>query len=1087
MSSIVKMYDASNNDVYPITHLRAVRDSNGTTLESMIQGVNETTVGYYECTTAGSTPEKTITIDSSVSLSVRISCKVKFAEKNTGANATMNINNTGAKPLFYNGVRAAANNSWYTNEIVDLYFDGTNYQAKSCADTLEYDVSLHQTHEITEVTTTTRTVVYNGDVTSGWENETSVSDSSVNGYTRTETNTGKDNDTTTVDGPTANYDSASNKTSVVYVTKRTLTHVVNDYTFDEAVNAVPMSYRHGGLKLRFISNSNGSVQNSDNKYVQYRLMKNTWSTTVSDWQGVDDEPVVGSENLVKSGGVAYSINQLKNSGYFYAGIATPITNPGTLDVSVFYIANGKGTYTNFGGLEVTEDEVVVLYWDSSWHKVSTGIAPQAKLSELEAVVNGYPSKLFTTLGQRYTTDGSLISDSGAGTTDIIPLSIFGDYKNNGIRLLSGIFRMYHEGNYCLAVFFDSAKTFVGFSQYAPTLSSLTPLPSSEIPPNAEYIAFSGLVTQVTTDLFDVEFVVYNKGVVGEVDKVKGDIVDINNSLVSTNESLKKLRKDVDNGFGGVLVGFDVFDAENVFTLKGKARNKDTGEEYDYTYANISPLMYLEYLRNSEGDIELIQGEFRGSSFGVAFFYDANGEYIGYDGSTITYSKAYAFQSSLIPVNAVYVSFLQYDNQSSVTFYTYNKPISKYNDLKIRMGITEDYPIVVTPNMTPKAFYQAVNAQMGAFAEANKTYSHSFLSILDKDFNYTWESVLSIVSKNLRQDIGDVNTPMNIVCENVNKALTERIYRFYDAKPLSNAERDASLTTGLNKGEPSVIISDDGGTMYIYGNGQRISTTDGVKWTDPIDIVKSDSRYTLHESINYIDGVYYLIAPIQNFGGTLELYTSVDGINFEYKGKLFLESTILDGTNPVVSWGNPYLIKNYGDGKFYLYIETQESNFGWRIHLVTFDDFSTENADGTIGARTIYENNPIIQRPFDGISLNYQSAGNPDFFKIEDNRPIKVDNKYFMMFHSGHLSVAHLFRASSYDLIHWNIDGIMWDNRDQPSGGDETNGNADACVIEFKGRTYLFYTHDINQEEKGIEHIKYTIDDRPLSELLKLLP
>lgn len=285
MSSIVKMYDASNNDVYPITHLRAVRDSNGTTLESMIQGVNETTVGYYECTTAGSTPEKTITIDSSVSLSVRISCKVKFTEKNTGANATMNINNTGAKPLFYNGVRAAANNSWYQDEIVDLYFDGTNYQAKSCADTLEYDVSLHQTHEITEVATTTRTVVYNGDVTSGWENETSVSDSSVNGYTRTETNVGKGYDTTTVDGPTAKYDTTSNKTSVVYVTKRTLTHVVNDYTFDEAVNAVPMSYRHGGLKLRFISNSNGS----GGKYVCYFLKKSDWSNSIADWEKINLE------------------------------------------------------------------------------------------------------------------------------------------------------------------------------------------------------------------------------------------------------------------------------------------------------------------------------------------------------------------------------------------------------------------------------------------------------------------------------------------------------------------------------------------------------------------------------------------------------------------------------------------------------------------------------------------------------------------------------------------------------------------------------------------------------------------------------
>ena len=81
------------------------------------------------------------------------------------------------------------------------------------------------------------------------------------------------------------------------------------------------------------------------------------------------------------------LNQMVNilgTGYQFAGIATldPATEPGTPDAKVFYIANGKGTYTNFGGIEVTEDEVVVLYWDSAWHKVSTGIASQAKLSEL---------------------------------------------------------------------------------------------------------------------------------------------------------------------------------------------------------------------------------------------------------------------------------------------------------------------------------------------------------------------------------------------------------------------------------------------------------------------------------------------------------------------------------------------------------------------------------------------------------------------------------------------------------------------------------------------------------------------------------
>lgn len=69
--------------------------------------------------------------------------------------------------------------------------------------------------------------------------------------------------------------------------------------------------------------------------------------------------------------------------YQFAGVATIGTNPGTPDAKVFYIANGKGTYTNFGGLEVTEDDVAVLYWDTAWHKESTGIASQAKLTELE--------------------------------------------------------------------------------------------------------------------------------------------------------------------------------------------------------------------------------------------------------------------------------------------------------------------------------------------------------------------------------------------------------------------------------------------------------------------------------------------------------------------------------------------------------------------------------------------------------------------------------------------------------------------------------------------------------------------------------
>ena len=88
------------------------------------------------------------------------------------------------------------------------------------------------------------------------------------------------------------------------------------------------------------------------------------------------------------GTIQDAIASIVNAGYVFAGVATPSTNPGTPEAKVFYIAKGKGTYTNFGGLEVTEDEVVVLKYDTAWHKEATGIASQEKLTELEQQIYG---------------------------------------------------------------------------------------------------------------------------------------------------------------------------------------------------------------------------------------------------------------------------------------------------------------------------------------------------------------------------------------------------------------------------------------------------------------------------------------------------------------------------------------------------------------------------------------------------------------------------------------------------------------------------------------------------------------------------
>ena len=69
---------------------------------------------------------------------------------------------------------------------------------------------------------------------------------------------------------------------------------------------IPTSVRHGGMSIRFI-------HSSDNKYVQYRLMTTSFSSVESDWQGVDDVPTVGSDNLVKSGGVKTNILEEQNN------------------------------------------------------------------------------------------------------------------------------------------------------------------------------------------------------------------------------------------------------------------------------------------------------------------------------------------------------------------------------------------------------------------------------------------------------------------------------------------------------------------------------------------------------------------------------------------------------------------------------------------------------------------------------------------------------------------------------------------------------------------------------------------------------
>lgn len=83
---------------------------------------------------------------------------------------------------------------------------------------------------------------------------------------------------------------------------------------------IPEALRKGGMSVKF-------VQSSDNKYVQYRLMANEFTTDTTQWQSSETKKTIDSygfaENTVGSIKIAQrpsSIgNPFKNLGYFYDG------------------------------------------------------------------------------------------------------------------------------------------------------------------------------------------------------------------------------------------------------------------------------------------------------------------------------------------------------------------------------------------------------------------------------------------------------------------------------------------------------------------------------------------------------------------------------------------------------------------------------------------------------------------------------------------------------------------------------------------------------------------------------------------------
>lgn len=87
-------------------------------------------LGYYVCDTAAATADKAV-YAAGYRLTTGGCIRIKMTNANTANNVTLNINSTGAKALYYNGQQASSANSWEACEVLEVYYDGTQYQCAS--------------------------------------------------------------------------------------------------------------------------------------------------------------------------------------------------------------------------------------------------------------------------------------------------------------------------------------------------------------------------------------------------------------------------------------------------------------------------------------------------------------------------------------------------------------------------------------------------------------------------------------------------------------------------------------------------------------------------------------------------------------------------------------------------------------------------------------------------------------------------------------------------------------------------------------------------------------------------------------------
>lgn len=136
------------------------------------------------------------------------------------------------------------------------------------------------------------------------------------------------------------YDVSAHNDGAVFESLSTLLGSANLSTL------IPTSVRYGGVGIRFIQ---GSVPNTDNKYVQYRLTADDWSTNTEDWEKIGNvswnpDKTADNSQAIANARYALDLGLLSNdlqeieftSGYWVRNNTSVINPTPTAEASYSY-------------------------------------------------------------------------------------------------------------------------------------------------------------------------------------------------------------------------------------------------------------------------------------------------------------------------------------------------------------------------------------------------------------------------------------------------------------------------------------------------------------------------------------------------------------------------------------------------------------------------------------------------------------------------------------------------------------------------------------------------------------------------------